>query len=463
MVVAFIVDRTMADQPCPMSTLAEVLARETREGELYDTLPDGRLRCFACGHRCPLPDGAVGVCKVRFNEGGRLRVPWGYVGGVQCDPIEKKPFFHALSRRARLQLRHARLRSALRLLPELGHVAGAARSGRGRAAARRVARATRRATRCASGARVIVSTYNEPLITSEWAVAVFKEAQSRGPGRPASCRTATARRRCSTTSARGSISTRSISRASTIATTASSAAGCSRSSTRSAGCTRWASGSRSSRCSFPASTTRDDELTRLTAFVAGVSPDIPWHVTAFHGDYKMTGSGEHDAGDAADAAAEIGRGARPALRLRRQPAGRGRRPRRHALRARAATRSSRATATSIRDYRLTAGRPLSRRARTRCRAAGAPLRRPDRRRARSCPDRAAAPVLQFAECIADRHASGGRCATCACRSPTAATCAASTACRRRTTSGCRARTSCTSRRSARSSTSSSRSASTRCG
>src|SRR3989441_788749 len=31
-----------------------------------------------------------------------------------------------------------------------------------------------------------------------------------------------------------------------------------------------------------------DELQRLTAFVASVSPDIPWHVTAFHGDYKMT-------------------------------------------------------------------------------------------------------------------------------------------------------------------------------
>ena len=37
-----------------------------------------------------------------------------------------------------------------------------------------------------------------------------------------------------------------------------------------------------------------DELTRLTAFVAGVSPDIPWHVTAFHGDYKMTDPAEHD-------------------------------------------------------------------------------------------------------------------------------------------------------------------------
>ena len=37
-----------------------------------------------------------------------------------------------------------------------------------------------------------------------------------------------------------------------------------------------------------------DELARLTEFVAGVSPDIPWHVTAFHGDYKMTDPAEHD-------------------------------------------------------------------------------------------------------------------------------------------------------------------------
>ena len=30
------------------------------------------------------------------------------------------------------------------------------------------------------GGRVIVSTYNEPLITSEWAMAVFKEARAAG-------------------------------------------------------------------------------------------------------------------------------------------------------------------------------------------------------------------------------------------------------------------------------------------
>jgi len=49
-----------------------------------------------------------------------------------------------------------------------------------------------------------------------------------------------------------------------------------------------------------------DELERLTAFVAGVSPDIPWHVTAFHQDYKMTDPANTTAGMLV-AAAAIGR------------------------------------------------------------------------------------------------------------------------------------------------------------
>ena len=49
-----------------------------------------------------------------------------------------------------------------------------------------------------------------------------------------------------------------------------------------------------------------DELVRLTEFVAGVSPDIPWHVTAFHGDYKMT-EPENTTADMLLEAAAIGR------------------------------------------------------------------------------------------------------------------------------------------------------------
>ncbi len=77
-------------------TLADILTRLTREGELYEKLPDQRLRCYSCGHRCLIPEGRPGVCKVRFNKGGVLYVPAGYVGALQCDPVEKKPFFHAL-------------------------------------------------------------------------------------------------------------------------------------------------------------------------------------------------------------------------------------------------------------------------------------------------------------------------------------------------------------------------------
>ena len=38
-------------------TLAQRLAGFTREGHLYERLENGRVRCFACGHRCPIPEG----------------------------------------------------------------------------------------------------------------------------------------------------------------------------------------------------------------------------------------------------------------------------------------------------------------------------------------------------------------------------------------------------------------------
>ena len=80
-----------------MATLADVLEARTADAapELIERLDRDRIRCYACGHQCRIPDGAVGVCKVRFVQDGALRVPWGYVGGIQYDPIEKKPFFHA--------------------------------------------------------------------------------------------------------------------------------------------------------------------------------------------------------------------------------------------------------------------------------------------------------------------------------------------------------------------------------
>lgn len=72
------------------------LDRLTNTGELYESLPDKAVRCVACGHRCLIRPGKRGICHVRFNNEGELRVPWGYVGALQADPIEKKPFSHVL-------------------------------------------------------------------------------------------------------------------------------------------------------------------------------------------------------------------------------------------------------------------------------------------------------------------------------------------------------------------------------
>src|ERR671932_1284076 len=80
------------------SSLAEVLDELTTEGapELTEHLAGGAVRCYACGHRCLIGAGRRGICKVRYNEEGRLLVPANYVAALACDPTEKKPFFHAL-------------------------------------------------------------------------------------------------------------------------------------------------------------------------------------------------------------------------------------------------------------------------------------------------------------------------------------------------------------------------------
>jgi len=63
----------------------------TVEGELYEKLEGGDVRCYACGHRCLVRPGRRGICQVRFNREGKLYVPWGYVAALQLDPSRRNP------------------------------------------------------------------------------------------------------------------------------------------------------------------------------------------------------------------------------------------------------------------------------------------------------------------------------------------------------------------------------------
>ncbi|MBZ0168833.1 pyruvate formate-lyase activating enzyme [Candidatus Methylomirabilis lanthanidiphila] len=161
------------------TTLAEVLTQLTKEGELYEKLPNRRVRCYACGHRCLIPEGRQGVCRVRYNKGGALQVPTGYVGALQVDPVEKKPFFHALP--GSLALSFGMLGCDFHCGYCLNWITSQALRDPAAVSPPELVTADELVNMAKRhGAPMVASTYNEPLITSEWAVEIFRVAKARG-------------------------------------------------------------------------------------------------------------------------------------------------------------------------------------------------------------------------------------------------------------------------------------------
>ena len=268
-------------------TLAENLASRTRASSLCEALDGGRLRCLACAHRCPVAPGREGVCKVRFQRDGHLLAPYGYVAGLHCDPIEKKPFFHALPGARALSfgmlgcnfhcgfcqnwLTSQTLRDQ-RARPDFDEIEP-----------RQIVRLA-----LVERADCVVSTYNEPLITAEWAAAVFREARacglvtgmvSNGYATPQVLRylhpwvdlfkvdlKGFDERRYHTLGARLQPVLDAIQRIHAMGFWLEVVT-----------------------LVVPGFNDSNEELGALARFLAGVSPDIPWHVSAFHPTYRITG------------------------------------------------------------------------------------------------------------------------------------------------------------------------------
>jgi pyruvate formate lyase activating enzyme len=63
----------------------------------WSRLPDGRIQCDVCPRECRLHDGQRGLCFVRARRGDELVLTtWGRSSGFCIDPIEKKPLDHFL-------------------------------------------------------------------------------------------------------------------------------------------------------------------------------------------------------------------------------------------------------------------------------------------------------------------------------------------------------------------------------
>ncbi len=268
-----------------MFTLREVLDARVREGQLYEKLDRNRVRCYACGHCCPIPDGQPGVCKVRYNRGGTLFVPWGYVGGVQCDPIEKKPFFHAYP--GALAYSFGMLGCDLHCGYCQNWVTSQAlRDPNAISPPLQVSPEELVQDALRQGAKVLVSTYNEPLITSEWAVAVFKQAKaaglitgfvSNGNGTPQALEYLRPWVDLYKVDLKSFDDRHYHQRGGRLGPILETVRGLHKMGL-------WLE---LVTLLIPGFNDSEDELHRLTEFIAGVSVDLPWHVTAFHKDYKM--------------------------------------------------------------------------------------------------------------------------------------------------------------------------------
>jgi pyruvate formate lyase activating enzyme len=286
------------------TTLADTLDGRTRAGELYARQEDGSLRCFACGLRCLIRPGRRGVCRVRFNQEGVLKVPWDYVAALQCDPTEKKPLFHVFPGSASMTFgmlgcdfhcdycQNWITSQALRDdHAGIGPIDATADEI--------VEFALRRK------ARLVVSSYNEPLITAEWAVEIFRRAKaeglytgfvSNGNATPEvldylrpwtdvykiDLKTMSDRNYRKLGGVLGHIldaihMTHERGFWVEIVTLV-----------------------------VPGFNDSDSELREAAEFIASVSPDIPWHVTAFHREYRMTGPADTKPEDLLRAA-EIGK------------------------------------------------------------------------------------------------------------------------------------------------------------
>lgn len=267
-------------------TLKEALSLNTKEGILYSTMPNGWVRCFSCGHRCKIAPGKDGICRVRFNRDGKLFVPHGYAAGIQLDPVEKKPFFHAYPGSKALSFG---MLGCDYHCPYCQNwvTSQALRDPEAIASVERVTPEELVDLALRHKARILTSTYNEPLITSEWAVEIFKLAKrvglvtsyvSNGNGTPEVLDYIQPWVDLYKIDLKG-FSQKEYSK---LGGSLTNVLDTIRSVYKRG---MWVE---IVTLVIPGFNDSNEELTEIARFIVSVSPDIPWHVTAFHQDYRMT-------------------------------------------------------------------------------------------------------------------------------------------------------------------------------
>ena len=137
----------------------------------------GRAQCDVCPRRCRLRDGQRGLCFVRACQGGEIVLTsYGRSSGYCVDPIEKKPLHHFLPGTPVLSFGTAgcNLSCAFCQNWDISKSRETATLA-DEAPPERIARAAQ-----ALGARSVAFTYNDPIIFMEYAIDVARACREKG-------------------------------------------------------------------------------------------------------------------------------------------------------------------------------------------------------------------------------------------------------------------------------------------
>jgi pyruvate formate lyase activating enzyme len=259
-----------------------------REAMLYKTLGEGAVSCCLCAHRCEINPGKFGVCGVRENRDGKLvTFVYGEVIAAHVDPIEKKPFYHFLPGTTSFSIATVGCNFKCAFCQNWEISQASKKGGRGPGGVTLMPEDVVREAR-SRNCRSISYTYTEPTIFFEYAYDTARIAKAAGlynnfvtngfmtpealktihPYLDAanvdlkSFKDETYKRICKGRLAPVLDSIR-LMREMKIWVEVTTLV-------------------------VPGLNDSEKELTDIACFIAGVDPDIPWHISRFHPDYQYT-------------------------------------------------------------------------------------------------------------------------------------------------------------------------------
>lgn len=136
---------------------------------------DGAVRCLTCERRCVLAEGQTGWCRTRRNIGGRLHtLTYGAVSSLSANPIEKKPLYHFHPGTVALTAGSWGCNFDCPWCQNADISKSPPAGGRFMTPVQFVAETVRR------GCQGTSISFNEPTLSLEWSLEVFRLARARG-------------------------------------------------------------------------------------------------------------------------------------------------------------------------------------------------------------------------------------------------------------------------------------------